>query len=532
MSLYHTVHIISEGGAMKKLPVGVQYFDTIRTKDFVYVDKTKQIYDLVSGKHGAYFFLSRPRRFGKSLLISTFKELFKGNASLFEGLWIHTSDYVWEPCSVVHLDFSGFSSGSPEELRTDLSWELDQIGLAYNVDVSAAPSIETKFKFLVSQLGLKSKVVVLIDEYDKPLLEHVNNIEVMHKMQALLKSFFGTTKVVSNYIHFLFMTGITKFSKTSVFSGINNLIDLTVSPMAADLLGYTEHDIDRYFLPHVQEIVRDQQIPADEVKNNMRHWYNGYQFSEDAIKVYNPFSVLMYLLTKRLRNYWFETGTPSFLVNLIREKKYKIEDMERAEINIDNLGSYDIDKMKLVPLLLQTGYLTIKGYDAKTSNYKLGYPNEETKASFLLYFMEMIIEVDAETTKNKTHALTEMLNNGKLQEFFEMLKVFFASIPYDTQLAKEHYYQSIFYVILSLFGVYVGTEVRTNHGRIDCVVITASYIYIFEFKLNGTDAEALAQIERKKYYEKYLHDGKKIVLVGVAFDYQERNIRSWVSRAL
>ena len=514
---------------MRKLPIGIQSFEQIRQESYVYADKTKRIYDVVTDENGRYFFLSRPRRFGKSLLISTFKELFLGNKKLFEGLWISKSDYAWRSHPVIHLDFSEIASRTPDKLQTNLSWELEQIGLSYGLDVSSAPSTEAKFKLLVAGLAEEAPVVILIDEYDRPLLNHVNNMDVMREIQDVLRDFYTTIKAAGNKVQFLFMTGVTKFSKTSVFSGLNNLIDLTLLEEAADLLGYTEAEIDHYFEPHMQIIAKEQNISVTDVKDGMRYWYNGYQFSQKPEKVYNPFSVLMYLRNKDLGNYWFETGTPTFLVNLIRERKYKVEDVERAEINVDNLGSFDIDKMKLVPLLLQTGYLTFKGYNSATRNYRLGYPNEETKASFLLYFIDMVAAIDTEKAKNVTLDLTQALKNGNLERFFSMLKVFFASVPYNIQLPQEHYYQSIFYVILSLFGAYVQAEVVTNNGRIDCMVITDKQIYIFEFKLHGTAVEALEQIKAKKYYQKFLHSGKAIVLVGVAFDIKERNVSDWLS---
>jgi hypothetical protein len=463
---------------MKKLPVGIQSFERIRQDDLVYVDKTKFIYDLVDGKHGYYFFLSRPRRFGKSLLISTLKELFLAHRELFAGLWIDESDYFWQKYPVIHLDFSAIASETPDVLRVNLSWALERIGKAHGIDISSAPSPEAKLEELIHELSKKTRVVVLIDEYDKPLLEHVNSIDVMREMQVILKNFYATIKATSSQIQFLFMTGVTKFSKTSVFSGMNNLVDLTLLDDMANLLGYTDEEIDHYFQPHMQEITITQDIEIDAVKHAMKHWYNGYQFSQKSEKVYNPFSVLMYLLTKELRNYWFESGTPSFLVNLIREKKYNIEDLEHTEINIRNLGSFEIDDIQLIPLLLQTGYLTIKGYDPITHNYQLGYPNEETKASFLQYFMRILTQTKTELLDNAISRLTHALKNNDLEQFFDTLKVFFASIPYTIQSPQEQYYQSIFYVIMNLVGAYTQAEVATNNGRIDCTIETDKQIYI------------------------------------------------------
>lgn len=515
---------------MQKLPVGIQSFNRLREENCIYADKTKQIYDLVKGDLGYYFFLPRPRRFGKSLLVSTLKELFSGNKELFKGLWIENSDYAWKKHPVVHLDFSTITSSTPEELTLSLSWKLDQIGKHYGITNLSSPTVASKFETLIHELAKNNRVALLIDEYDNPLLNHVHNIPRMREIQEVLRNFYATIKAAGGQIEFFFMTGITKFSKTSIFSGMNNLIDLTLSEDFADLLGYTDEEIDHYFQPHIQTIATKQHISPADVRENLKHWYNGYQFSRKPKTVYNPFSVLTYLTTKDLRNYWFETGTPTFLINLIRERKYSIESLEQAEINADGLNAFDIEKMQLIPLLVQTGYLTFKGYDLATQNYRLGYPNEETRASFLLYFIEMIADADAAHIKNLTLKLTNMLKAEGLDAFFDILKTFFASVPYTIQIPQEQYYQSIFYVVLTLIGAYVQAEVTTNNGRIDCTIITDQQIYIFEFKLHDTAESALKQIEDKKYYQKYLQDNKQIFLIGVSFDVKERNIGQWLIR--
>lgn len=411
---------------MQKLPVGIQSVKRLRQDNLVYIDKTRFIYNLVSG-NGYYFFLSRPRRFGKSLLVSTLKELFQANRELFRSLWIDTSDYEWKRYPVIHLDFSAISSRTSDDLRTNLSWELSQIAKLYNINITEAPSPEAKLRALIDELAQNTPVVVLIDEYDKPLLEHVHNLEIMKDNQATLRNFYATLKAAGDQIHFLFMTGITKFSKTSVFSGMNNLVDLTLSPEAACLLGYTQEEIDTHFKPHIEEIASKQHLRTSDIKANMKSWYNGYQFSQEPTKVYNPFSVLMYLLTKDLRNYWFESGTPSFLVNLIKTKQYEIEHLDHAELNIGELSSFELDDLQLIPLLLQTGYLTIKQYDPETRNYKLGYPNEETKASFLQYFMGAITKTQVAVISNTISRLKQSLTTKNLNPNY-MLEVHSATV--------------------------------------------------------------------------------------------------------
>lgn len=514
---------------MQYLPVGIQSFDMLREKNLVYVDKTKHIYDLVSGKRGYYFFLSRPRRFGKSLLVSTLKELFLGNKHMFESLWIAQSDYNWKPHHVIHLDFSSIASRSTEEFYQSFSSELNHIGQQFGIDTNNEHSPADKLKLLVKKL---EKAVILIDEYDRPLLQHVDNIEVMRSIQVIMRDFYATIKSLGGKVSFLFMTGITKFSKTSIFSGMNNLVDLTLSPDTADLLGYTDTEIDHYFQPHMQVIAQEQGLSITEIRNAMKHWYNGYQFSRVPKTVYNPFSVLMYLLDKDLRNYWFETGTPLFLVNLIKTKEYNIQDLDHVKIHADSLASFEIDTMRLVPLLLQTGYLTFKDYDPDARNYTLGYPNEETKTSFFLYFIEIITTAESAQLSNAISRLTKALKENNIEQFFSTLQIFFSGIPYTMQLAQEKYYQSIFYVIMSLLGAYVQAEVTTNDGRIDCTIQTDKHIYIFEFKLHDTATSALKQIEDKKYYQPFLSKEKPIMLIGAAFDVDQRNISDWVTRTI
>lgn len=512
---------------MQSLPVGIQSFKMIRNENLVYVDKTKHIYDLVSGRRGFYFFLSRPRRFGKSLLISTLKQLFLGNKDLFKSLWIAQSDYNWQPQHVILLDFSSIASVSKNKFYESFTSELNHIGQQFDIDVSTEHSPSDKLKILVKKLD---HVVILIDEYDKPLLQHINNIEEMTAIQAIIRDFYATIKSLGDHVPFLFMTGVTKFSKTSVFSGMNNLIDLTLLPEAADLLGYTETEIDHYFQPYIQNISQEQGLTVVEIRNTMRDWYNGYQFSRIPITVYNPFSVLTYLRNKELRNYWFESGTPSFFVNLIKEKQYSIENLDHTEINISELEAFEVDDLQLIPLLLQTGYLTIREYNPVTRNIRLAYPNEETRAAFLQYFIKIITKTSVSILSNTLSKLIPSLETGNLEDFFTTLKVFFAAMPYTMQLPQEKHYQSIFYVIMSLLGAYVHAEVTTNDGRIDCTIETDLYIYIFEFKLYGAATSALEQIEEKKYYQKFLHANKAIMLVGAAFDTERRNIVDWISR--
>ena len=520
----------------RNLPIGLQSFSTLIEDDFIYIDKTKYIYDLIST--GRYYFLSRPRRFGKSLLVSTLEELFLGNRKLFKSLYIDSSDYDWQEYPVIVLNFSSMDSESPELLKQDIAWNLQTIGDQYGVDLSGAPSLKSKFKHLIFELSKKNRVSILVDEYDYPILRNIENLDVADKCRDVLRDFFATLKdtTVDKKLKFIFITGISKFSKTSIFSGLNNLQDLTLDPRAAKLLGYTSDEIRSSYKDYLDEIAEKSQQTVDEIFEKIRFWYNGYQFADPVrspdAKVYNPFSVMLYFSREEFLDYWFDTGTPAFITHLIQKQDYVISKIEGSEVNVSETKSYDVKKIKILPLLWQAGYLTIESYDPKTKNYKLCFPNEEVKLSFYHHLLEDLTSKEIAYVSRSTSALSEHLKSNNLDGFFETLKVFFAQIPYTMHLAQEKYYQTIFYIIMKLIDAHVSGEEITNNGRIDATVETDSHIYIIEFKLHETAQTALNQIEAKKYYQKYLDRGKVIVLVGVLFDLEIRNIGDWISKQL
>jgi Predicted AAA-ATPase/PD-(D/E)XK nuclease superfamily len=516
---------------MKNLPLGIQTFAKI-SNNYIYVDKTEYIYSLVNRTKGDYFFLSRPRRFGKSLLVSTLKELFTGNRYLFEHLWISKSNYDWITYPVIHLDFSRISHMTAQELQTELIYHIHRIASEYDVDLPQSSTPGRALDNLIVTLAKRNPVVIIIDEYDKPILDHLHDMDIARAQQVVLRNFYGTIKSLESYLRFILLTGVTKFSKTSVFSGLNNLQDLTLDPQAGALLGYTDEEIENYFKPYITSISLNQDIPYESIIKNMKFWYDGYQFSEKPLRVYNPYSVLSYLSSGRLRNYWFETGTPWFLVQLMKTQHYSIESVEGSKLSALDMGSFDLDNIKPLPLLLQTGYLTIKSYNELIDNYTLGYPNEEAQISFISYFASTLTTAPVSLFNSAIVELTQALKDNDIDSFFNTLKIFFAAIPYTMQLAKEKYYQSIFYVIVSLIGAYVEAEVTTNDGRIDATIETASYIYIFEFKLNQHATIALEQTDNKEYYQKYLNKNKHIVLIGAAFSLEKRNIQDWLIKKI
>ncbi|NQY74632.1 MAG: ATP-binding protein, partial [Candidatus Margulisbacteria bacterium] len=506
------------------LPIGIQTFEKIIQEDLVYVDKTAFIYRLINGP-GAYF-LSRPRRFGKSLLISTMEAIFKGKRELFKGLWIEKSDYKWNTYPVLRLDMSGASSSDPEKLKLLLNIQLNNIAKehAIQLDLEWPPqaNLVTLIKDLASKIG---NVVVLIDEYDKPIIDQLKNTEVAKQNREILKDFYGVLKSQDEHIRLVFLTGVSKFSKVSIFSGLNNLNDITMDTKYATLLGYTQAELEHFFEGWISELGESMKMDKKATLKEIKKWYNGYQFSKADDAVYNPFSTLLLFDKKDFLSHWFETGTPTFLIDLLKQQQYGVPDIENAGIDESAFSSYEIDDLQVLPLLYQTGYLTIKSYDTESSLYKLGYPNHEVKAAFSRSLLENFSKLHKGLTNSYIWQLIQALRANELDSFFKIMKVFFANVPYDLKAGEEKYFQSIFYLILLLMGIKIEVEVHTNDGRIDGVIETEDKIYILEFKLNAPATDGLDQIKEKKYYEKYLlRKDKGITLIGVSFDSKTRTI--------
>jgi len=506
---------------MKKLPLGIQTFAKLIDQNCVYIDKTREIYNLI--EKGSYYFLSRPRRFGKSLLVSTLKELFSGRKELFKDLWIckEKNNFAWAKHPVLHFDFSTISRTTPEILSAGLAWTMDRLGNDFDIDVKNAPAPSAKLKALVEELAKKygpGSVVILVDEYDKPILDHLHNKELADKQRAILSDFYDAFKGLDQHIKFLFLTGVSKFSKTSIFSGLNNLYDISNSPIAATLVGYTQQELELSFVPHIKQIAQTQKKSTDTVLKNIKEWYNGYRFSSKNEHVYNPYSVLFYLDEKELKSYWFETGTPTFLLHFLRDKYTAIENMINSKVNVSSLGSFTIDNIPLTTLLFQTGYLTIKAFNINTRHYRLGLPNKEVTIAFEQQLLATLAYTHVSEVENVIANMRSHLNNNKLDLFFEDLKTLLANIPYHLHIKQEKYYHSIFQFMCSMLGLDVQSEVATDKGRIDVAIVTKKYIHVLEFKFNASPEIALEQIEKKKYYQKYRTKNKSIILVGVSFN--------------
>lgn len=509
---------------MKHLPLDISTFSTMIREGYLYVDKTEHIYNLFL-KGRRFFFLSRPRRFGKSLLVSTLKELFQGNQSLFEDLWIvKHGNWDWIQYPVIHIDFSNIAYDSASKLEMSLQWTLDQIAQLHNVDISQGFDLKSKLKLLVEKLSLSAKVVVLIDEYDKPIIDNLDDIRKAQDQRKVLKSFYDGFKGLDAHLKALFITGVSKFSKASVFSGLNNLNDITNESLAAELVGYTEAELRTYFESNIVSTATKFGTSPTALLEKIRTWYNGYQFSIEPIKVYNPLSIVYFFSNQRFENYWIETGTSSFLIDLLKKNKNSWTRIEEEAYKRVTLGSFAIDKLPLVTLLYQTGYLTIKEYDEKFDMYRLGYPNEEVRQSLLILEMSVLTQTDSDKTASETFKLKKSLENEDVETFLIVLQGLFAGISYNLHVAREAYYHSIFKIICDLLGVENHCEVSTSKGKIDLVVITEKLVYIFEFKLSKTASEALEQMHSKKYYDSFKSMGKKIILVGVSFRFKRKEL--------
>ena len=514
-----------------KLPVGIQDFEKLRTENYVYVDKTKLLYQMIT--QGDMYFLSRPRRFGKSLLISTLRAIFQGKRHLFKGLWMDKSNYIWKQHPIIWLDMSAVANLSAELLQQSLNFNLDEIAEQYGVKLPVSLSVSDRLNKLITVLAKNNqKVVVLIDEYDSPLIDQIHRPEIALENREILKKFYSILKVQNANIRFVLLTGVSKFSKVSVFSGLNNLEDISLLNDYATLLGSTQEELIHYFSLEIDRLAQEEGLSRPALLEEIKHWYNGYRFSEKEVAVYNPFSTLLLFKQQKFSVHWFATGTPTFLVNLIQERQFDIANIENLKIREADLSVFEIDKLSVLPLLYQTGYLTIKSYHPDVDYYKLGYPNREVEISFLESLLACFSKVDEPVQSNFIFDMVAALKKQSCADFFQLLKGFLASIPYDLHMPGEKYYQNIFYFVFTLVGLRLNAEVHTNRGRIDAVIEGKDHIFIFELKVDKSAQQALEQIKEKGYAEPYLPQQKIIFLIGINFSSVERNVNECVFEQL
>ena len=511
-----------------KYPIGIQQFSELRSGDWVYVDKTALVYRLVD--NGKYYFLSRPRRFGKSLLISTLKAYFEGRKDLFQGLAMEKLEKDWNEYPILHLDLNAERYTCHAELVNILDTYLRQWEAEYGSQEGGNPSLSQRFHAVIRAAKQKTgrNVVVLVDEYDKPMLQAIGKDELQDEFRATLKSFYGVMKSADADIRFVMLTGVSKLSKVSVFSDLNNIEDLSMNADYYDICGISEQELHDVFDESVGELAKANGQTKEEAYEMLKQRYDGYHFAPDTLGMYNPFSVLLTLKNQQYGSYWFSTGTPTYLVELMKEADLNPSALSGYEASASELDSVQIMVDNPIAVLYQSGYLTIKGYDARFKTYVLDYPNDEVKEGFVNFLVPYYTYSKSANNATIIGSFVKSLERGDVERFMELLQSFMADIPYELVRNLEVHYQNAIYIITKLMGLYVQAEYHTSRGRIDLLVGTDKYVYIIELKLDGSAEEALAQINEKDYALPFAVDGREIVKIGANITSETRNLERWV----
>ena len=513
---------------LRKLPIGIQTFEKLRRGDYLYVDKTDFVWKIASTS--TPYFLSRPRRFGKSLLLSTFEAYFEGKRELFEGLAIAGMEKEWKRYPVLHLDLNAEKYDSTRALTEILSRQLTQWELKYGKGVDEE-TLAGRFSGVIRRASEQAGcgVVVLVDEYDKPLLQALGDNALLDDYRKTLKAFYGVLKSSDRYLRFVFLTGVTKFAQVSVFSDLNHLQDISLWPDYAALCGITLDELLRNFRPELEILAASNDLSYDETVGRMKRLYDGYHFFQNSLGVFNPFSVLNALKAKVFDNFWFQTGTPTFLVELLKRSDYDLRTLiDGIEAPASSFMEYRVDANNPIPLIYQSGYLTIKDYDREFGNYLLEFPNDEVRYGFINFLIPYYTSMANDDQGFYIGKFVQELRSGDYDSFLTRLQAFFADFPYELSDKTERHYQVVFYLVFKLMGQFTDAEVRSARGRADAVVKTPKYIYVFEFKLNGTAEQALRQIDDKGYLIPYQSDGRELVKIGVEFSAEQRNIGGWL----
>ena len=533
----------------RKLPIGIQSFEKLRRDGYLYIDKTLFIWKLV--QTSSPYFLSRPRRFGKSLFLSALSAYFLGQKELFKGLYLEKAEEeqaglenraAWQEYPVFYLDFNTGNYNSMEALQENLNIFLSRLEDIYGkkaIEETPPKRFEGLLKRAYEKTG--KQVVILVDEYDKPLLQTMGVNEALNEQyRNELKAFYSVLKTCDEYIRFAFLTGVTKFSKISIFSDLNNLKDISLHETYAGICGITQKELEDNFEPEIQALAERQALDYPQAIAALKQWYDGYLFHPTGEGMYNPFSLLNAFDYKEIKSFWFSTGTPTFLVNFLREAHYFIPDLDgNVELDESGLQTYRAIAQDALPILFQSGYLTIKEYIKEAQMYRLGFPNDEVRYGFLKNLLPAYTAVPFEDTGKSVWRFVEDIRKGKVDSFMERIQSIIAGISYDNfskekLKLREQNYQTAVYLIFKLMGQFVQTEVYCASGRADCVVITADAIYLFEFKLNGNGSaeDALNQIKKQSYAAQYKANRKKTVLIGCTFSEETRTIKDWKTEIL
>ena len=509
-----------------KYPIGIQNFEKIRRDGYVYVDKTPQMWKMIS--EGSYYFLSRPRRFGKSLMVSTLEAFFSGERELFKGLYVDTVEWDWQQYPIFHLDLNVKKYETKEDLDKVLSRHLEQWELTYGSSYGDR-DLEERFLQVVRLAYEKTgkQVVILVDEYDKPLLQAIGNDELQSEYRSTLKAFYGVLKSSDRYIKFAFLTGVTKFGKVSVFSDLNNLIDLSLDHRYTSICGISEKELHEYFDADVNALAEANGLTADECYERLRQDFDGYHFDVEASGIYNPFSLLNTLSSQRFKDYWFETGTPTFLIYKLKKTNYPLEMITREELTADTLNSIEVMDENPLPLLYQSGYLTIKGYDREFKTYLLGFPNREVEEGFVKYLVPFYSPNKADQPLAYIGNFVKEIRSGNAEAFMQRVERFFDGGDYQVAGKAELYFQNTLWALFKLLGLYVDVERHTTDGRMDILMQTKDYVYILELKIDKSADAALQQIEEKRYAKAFDGDERTIIRIGINFSSDTRRLTEW-----
>lgn len=508
-----------------KYPIGIQDFEDLQRNGYAYVDKTNFVYKLAD--EGKYYFLSRPRRFGKSLFLSTLEAYFQGKKELFEGLAIYDLETEWKKYPIFHIDLNTANFREKDSLYMVLNDYLTTWESKYGTRESEA-TLALRFKGVIARAAEKEGcgVVILIDEYDKPILQTLRDPELQAEHRAQLKAFYSVLKTQDRYIKFAFLTGVTKFGKVSVFSDLNNLTDISMDHRYISICGMTEKELLTNFKEGISELAEANGDTEEATIAKLKARYDGYHFEENTVGIYNPFSVLNTLSRLRYKDYWFETGTPTFLVDLMKMHNYRLPDMTKERVSDDVINSVDSLSTNPIPVIYQSGYLTIKGYDERFKKYLLGFPNREVEEGFLNFLLPLYTSA-GNNSPFLVDEFVQDVESGNPERFMQRMKAFFADTSYQVVGNAELYFQNAMYLVFKIMGFYTQVERPTSDGRIDAIIQTPNYIYVIECKLDRTADEAIKQIENNGYAEPFLMDKRKLYKIGVSFSSETRGVAEY-----
>ena len=510
-----------------KYPIGIQSFDEIRKGGYVYVDKTEYLFKLVDT--GKYYFLSRPRRFGKSLMISTLEAYFLGKKELFQGLAMERLEKEWNSYPVLHLDLNARLFDTPEALKLELSKHLEQWEKIYGDEYSDRALEERLYHIVRKAYEYTGRnVVILIDEYDKPMLQAIGNDALQEQYRNTLKAFYSVLKSQDRYIKFAMLTGVTKFGKVSVFSDLNNLEDLSMLKQWVGICGISEQELHEYFDEPIHELAKACSLTYEQACDKLKEQYDGYHFCENTMGIYNPFSVLNTFKNKVFKDYWFETGTPTFLVKLMQSADYDLNKLAHEMQTSDMLNCIDSTSKDPVPVIYQSGYLTIKDYDERFKYYTLGFPNKEVEQGFINYLLPFYSPKESKDSEFFINRFICDIEKGDVEGFMQRLVAFFDDGDYQVMGKMELYFQNVMYVIFKVMGFYTEVEKHTAKGRIDVILKTKDYIYVIEIKRDGSARKALQQIEEKGYAKPFAMDERKLYKIGINFSSEARTIDDYI----